>query len=129
MHKLKLKESFRGAFHMYPMNNQRQTHYGNMQNDYYNANEALVTPEIAKRTQTPFEYFQKPPLPEELFQNTIQKKETKETKETILSHFQDENGGYNFDKIIQTTNQAVHVFKQASPIFYQLTAFVTDFKR
>lgn len=110
---------------MFGMKN-RKPRYQSTENNYNHTYNPTITPNSAGKAQTPFEYFKKPPLPDELFQKGAQQKSK---KETMLEAFLDENGEYDFDKIMQTTNQAVHVFKQATPLFSQLTSFVTGFKK
>lgn len=79
--------------------------------------------------QTPYEQFKKPPLPV-FWENEISNQPNPQGNpaNSVMAHFQDENGQLNLDKMLTTVGQMANTYHQVYPIFKQFSNFIKNFK-
>ncbi|MBB6454180.1 hypothetical protein HNQ94_002631 [Salirhabdus euzebyi] len=84
-------------------------------------------------SSTPYEQFQKPPMPMGYFpmqqgNNYGANSFGPKNMNGFMKYFQDQNGQMDFDKMFSTVGQMANTFHQVSPIVKQLGTFMKGFK-
>jgi hypothetical protein len=81
---------------------------------------------------TPYEYFQKPPIPMGNFQQQQGGQQgnpmINKGVNPLMQHFKNPNGQMDFDKVFSTVSQMVNTYHQVSPLVKQIGTFVKGFK-
>jgi hypothetical protein len=82
--------------------------------------------------KSPYEYFQKPPIPLGGFNQHANWKQGgghfKKGANPLISSFQNANGQMDFDKIFSTVGQLVNTVNQVTPLVKQVGSIMKGFK-
>lgn len=85
-----------------------------------------------QQPQTPYEQFEKPPLPaywENEMQHQPEPHPQGKPVPNFMSNFQNENGQLDVDKMLNTVGQMANTYHQVYPIFKQFGSFIKNFNR
>ncbi|WP_102029353.1 YppG family protein [Salirhabdus sp. Marseille-P4669] len=74
---------------------------------------------------TPYENFQKPPIPLNSYGNQTQ---VQKGMNPIIQQFQNSNGQIDFDKVFSTVGQIVNTVNQVQPLVKQFGSIMKGFK-
>ncbi len=76
--------------------------------------------------QTPYDYFQKPPIPQQFFNQ--QQSQGGFGGNPFIQQFQNNKGQMDFDKIFSTVGQLVNTVNQVQPIVKKVGYLIKGFK-